>query len=215
MNLTASKGSYRGNLIAFDQQTDLQMWSGLEGKVALVFLADPTVKEIRAQWPTVEYRDDDNVGRSHRFDYFVFYHDGRMAAVNVKHWSERDEVKALFRHLTVLNLPYSLVYVHEGQASDGRAANALAVLKARQNFVQADYVEALVTLADINGRVTLYSLYRGARNVADRREALVSLIDSGVLYLANQHETLADYSLLIVNHPVRAEELKTHARSAA
>ncbi|CAN7390615.1 hypothetical protein LJR098_003330 [Rhizobium sp. LjRoot98] len=204
MNLTASKGSYRGNLIAFGQQTDLQMWSGLEGKVALVLLADPTVKEIRAQWPTVEYRNDDGVGSSHRFDYFVFYHDGRMAAVNVKHWSERDEVKALFRHLNVLNLPYSLLYVHEGKASDGRAANALAVLKARQNFVQADYGEALAMLADINGRVTRipFIVGRGTSPTAVRLSCHSSTVASCTSRTrTNRFPTTAYLSSIILSVP--------------
>lgn len=215
MGRVSSTSSSRGNQVSAAEQSDLQHWSELAHKAATILLADPTIRELRCEWPTVEWVDKFGEVHTHRFDYFAIHHDGSESAYNVKYSGKEHEVGAVFDALADSELGFELVWVHEGIATDGRAANARAILKARQNYNHSDYAEALQGLVGINGRVYLHQLLKGARNEADRREAVFALIDHGVVEMVNELERLADYSQITVNRNSLAQELARHVKSAA
>lgn len=215
MKRVGSTHSARGNQVSAAEQSDLQHWSELAHKAATILLADPTVVELRCEWPTVEWVDEFGEIHTHRFDYYAVHSDGSESAYNVKHVRQKSEVDLVFGALTGSDLGFRLVWVHEGLATAGRAANARAILKARQNFNQADYVEALKALTGVHGRVYFHRLLNGARNEGDRREAIYFLIDRGVIDIAKPLERLADYSKITVNPAILAKELARHVKLAA
>ncbi|WP_085043755.1 hypothetical protein [Ensifer aridi] len=129
-------------------------------------LADPTIRELYCQFPTVEWVDADGVVHEHRFDYFAIYYDGTKRAFNVKHRCDEAEVKVVFDALKGCDLRFEVIWVNEDMATDGAAANARAILTARQNYNEEDYVDALLSLQGIHGGVYFYSLLNGAGNVA-------------------------------------------------
>ncbi|KQS76436.1 hypothetical protein [Rhizobium sp. Leaf383] len=214
MNRVSSKSSARGNQVSAAEKADLQHWSELAHRAATILLADTSIAELRCEWPTVQWTDCFGDVRTHRFDYYAFHHDGTETAYNVKHWHDREEVKALFDGLGT-GLGFRLAWVHEGLATTGRAANARCILKARQNDNNDDYVSALKSLVDVHGRVYVHRLLERAPNEADRREAVYSLIDRGVVEIVKPLERLADYSFVTVNHHVLAQELHRHVPTAA
>lgn len=214
MNRASSRSSSRGNQVSAADQADLQHWSELAHKAATILLADPTIRELRCEWPTVEWVDMYGEVHEHRFDYFAVHHDNSESAFNVKYFDKEHEVAAVFKGIGA-ELGFRRVWVHEGIATDGRAANARSVLKARQNYNRVDYVEALTALVGTHGRVYLHQLLARARNEADRREAIYALIDSGVIDIVKPLERLADYSQVSVNPYFHAQELARHARAAA
>lgn len=215
MKRVSSTHSARGNQVSSAEQTDLQHWSELAHKAATILLADPTIKELRCEWPTVEWIDEFGEIHTHRFDYYAVHTDDSASAYNVKYVSQKGEVGAVFKALAGSDLGFRLVWVHEGLATEGRTANSRSILKARQNFNHADYVEALKALFGVHGRVYLHQLLRGALNEADRRETLFSLIDGGIIEIVKPLERLADYSKIAVNPTLLAQELARHVKLAA
>jgi hypothetical protein len=210
-----SKRGTRGTIISSLEQIDIQYWSELEHRSAAILLADPTIRELRCQTPTVEWPDEDGVLHEHRFDFFAVYHDGTQRAFNVKYVEEKDEVDAVFKALKDVDLGFEMVWVNETMATPGCFQNARSILKARENYNDEDYLNALVSLEGIHGAVYFHSLLKGARNLADRREALLNLVDRGVIVIANELERLADYSKVHVNRPLLEQELKSHVQSVA
>lgn len=214
MKRVSSKSSARGNQVSAAEQADLQHWSELAHRAATVLLVDPTIKELRCEWPTVEWTDSFGEVHTHRFDYYAVHHDGTETAYPVKHYKDKAEIDAVVKGLGT-GLGFRVAWVHEGLATPGRAANARSILKARQNANHEDYVDALGSLVNVHGRVYLHQLLTGASNEADRREAIFSLIDRGVVELVTPLKRLADYSFVTVNHHVLAQELHSHVQSAA
>ena len=215
MNLKSSKGSARGTQVSQAMLADIQHWSETEHVVATTLLADATVREVYCQFPTVEFVDEFGEVHTHRFDYFVIYHDGTALAINVKLSTEAHVTEKLFVYLDECDLAFEYICVTELEATQGCAANARAILDARENYNHADYAEALQALVGIHGNVLFHSLLKGARNPADRREALWNLIDRGVLVILDETERVCDYTYIGIDHDELAEELKTHAQSAA
>lgn len=216
MKLTSSNSSWRGTQVSSSQQEDIQHWSHLEQRVGTILLADPTVRDLYSQEPTVVvFTGEDGVEHIHRFDYFAFLHDGSAVAYNVKLVKDLPSVEVLFRRLGALGLGYKVVVVTEEEATPGRTANARCILKARKNFNEKDYIEALKSIGALRGRVLFHHLLNGARNIADRREALWALIDAGVLVIDKELERLADYSYVVIDRDALAQELKNHDRAAA
>ncbi|WP_197486918.1 hypothetical protein, partial [Rhizobium bangladeshense] len=142
-------------------------------------------------------------------------HDGTHFAFNVKHIYHKAEVDAVLDALNDVDLGFDMVWVNETMATLWRFENALCILTARENYNAEDYLDALVSLEGIHGAVYFHSLLKGARNLADRREALLNLIDRGVIVIANELERLADYSKVHVNRPLLAQELKSYVQSVA
>jgi len=210
-----SKRGTRGTIISSLEQIDIQYWSELEQRTAVILLADPTIRELRCQTPTVDWTDDQGEVHEHRFDFCAVYHDGTTRAFNVKYVEEKPEVDALFQALDGLDLGFEMVWVNETMATPGCFQNARSILKARENFNSDDYHDALRCLEGIHGAVYFHGLFKGARNLADRREALFNLIDRGVIVVADELERLADYSKVHVNRPLLDLELKSHVKSVA
>ncbi|MDW9962154.1 hypothetical protein NKZ03_26960 [Sinorhizobium meliloti] len=210
-----SKRGTRGTIISNIEQIDLQYWSELEQHVAGVLLADPTIRELRCQFPTIEWVDDDGEVHEHRFDYFAVYHDGTQRAFNVKYVKDKAAVDAVFDALKDVDLGFEMIWVNETMATLGCFQNAMSILTARENYNAEDYLDALMSLEGIHGAVYFHSLLKGARNLADRREALLNLIDRGVIVIANELERLADYSKVHISRPLLAQELKSYVQSVA
>lgn len=210
-----SKRGTRGTIISSIEQIDLQYWSELEQRAAAILLADPTIREIRCQFPTVEWVDEEGEVHEHRFDYFAVYYDGTQRAFNVKYEKDKSEVDAVFDALKGVDLGFEMIWVNETMATLGCFQNAMSILTARENYNAEDNLDALLSLEGIHGAVYFHSLFKGARNLADRREALLNLIDRGVIVIANELERLADYSKVQVNRPLLAQELKSYVQSVA
>ena len=199
-------------MISGAQLADIQAWSELEKDTATILLAEQTIVEIGCQGPTVDYEDDDGVQHTHRFDFWARLIDGSLVVYNIKYTDQLESVKVLFGHLAKQKWPFKIICLTECQATHGRADNAASILDARENFNAADYLEALEVVSALDGHVLFHSLLCGARNEGDRRAAMWSLIDNGVLVIENHLERLADYDHVIIDREVLAEELSRYER---
>lgn len=209
MKETSSKGSARGMLISSAEQQDLQHWSELEHWVATILLADRTLKEVRCQATTVEYYDEDGELHTHRFDYTGVKHDGTEIHYAVKYSNQAHEVLRVFGFFEAQGVDINYCLVTEEMATLGRAQNADTFLTARENHVQADYLDALRSLEAVNGQVAFYDLLKNAPNIADRRVALTTMLDRGVLRAVHGlGKRVTDYTIVIIDHQRRLEELR-------
>ena len=210
-----SKRGTRGTIISSLEQIDIQYWSELEYRAAIILLADATIQQLSCQWPTLELEDDEGNAFNHRFDFFAVYHDGTQRAFNVKYLHEKAKVDALADALEGVDLGFEMIWVNDAMATPGAAKNARAILTARENYNHEDYLDALASIDGVHGAVHFHSLFQGARNLADRREALLNLIDRGIIVIANETERLADYSKVFINRPLLEQELTSHVQSVA
>lgn len=208
MKETSSKGSARGRLVSSAEQQDIQSWSELERRVATILLADRTLVKVRCQYPTVEYHDEHGELHTHRFDYTGVKHDGTEVHYAVKYSHQANVVLQMFDLFEGQGIDLNYCLVTEEMATLGRAQNAEDFLTARENHNRADYLEALRSLEGVHGQVVFYDLLKNASNIADRRVALINMLDRGVLRsVSGLLERITDYSLVIVDHQRRAEEL--------
>ncbi|CDZ27007.1 hypothetical protein NOJ05_28125 [Neorhizobium galegae] len=165
---------------------EVQHESGTEKKAATVLKARRGVVEVRSQFMTVEYYDNDGVVHKHTLDYCVRYESGRWEAVAVKQETKRAEAqaildgmlpeyRALFDKLTVmteLDVPWCVV------------RNAASILFYRE--LHHDYEHHVRVLLDElqqhrRARVCFYQMYTPGIDRPSRTTAIWRLIDLGHL----------------------------------
>lgn len=162
----------------------VQHESGTEQKVATVLKARRGVVEVRSQFKTVEYHDQDGVAHKHTLDYCVRYESGRWEAIAVKQEKKRAEVqavfdgmlpeyRALFDKLTVMtevDVPWCVV------------RNAASILYYRE-LHDDHHVRALLDELQQRGKtkVYFYQMYTPGMDRPSRTTAIWRLIDLGHL----------------------------------
>lgn len=162
----------------------VQHESGTEQKVATVLKARRGVVEVRWQFKTIEYHDQNGGVHKHTLDYCVRYESGRWEAIAVKQEKKREEAqavfdrmlpqyRALFEKMTVmteLDVPWCVV------------RNAASILYYRELH---DDHHVRVLLYELQQRgmtmVCFYQMYKHGIDRSSRTTAIWRLVDIGHL----------------------------------
>ena len=162
--------------------------STLESRYLDIVLADRRVARVQDQPPAVTYVTPDGRIARHTFDYLVEKVDGKRIACAVRprslvEKSGIEEILDLIRAQSLVGFADRAVLITEREASRRLAHNAQEILRARQMRNQRD-VDALAAIASgLRGEVRLFDLVQSSGLGARGRNAVVCLIDEGVLEL--------------------------------
>ena len=179
--------------------------SSLEQDVFNILRADRRVLRIHDQPPAVRYVTPDGQEHSHTFDYLTELVNGTRTAFAVK--LDRSLVSsgiegtlALIREQSLRGFADRAVLITDTTATRNRAHNAREILKARAMRNAADVRAMAEVVACLNGDVRLCHLVDAAGLGGRGRNAVVCLIDEGVLALVPDEEErtprIGDWALL-------------------
>ncbi len=161
----------------------------LELRVSYLLQTWHNVREIHSQYPRVTYVDADGKTRTHTFDYYVVFEDGRRLAIAVKMNRKRAVMLKMLARIEAKGIS------HKGgrrladetrlmTEKDGNVAsfhNCSEILAARETHDPAAVDELREIVRRMTGRFRFMTLLSGCRNVAARRAAIWRLIDLGEL----------------------------------
>lgn len=161
----------------------------LELRISYLLQTWKSVREIHSQYPRVTYVDADGRTRTHTFDYYVVFEDGRRLAIAVK--MNRKRASMLDMLTRIENDGIS----HKGgrrladetrlmTEKDGTVAsfhNCSEILASRETCDPAAADELRKIVRRMTGRFRFMTLLSGCQNVAARRAAIWHLIDLGEL----------------------------------
>jgi hypothetical protein len=174
-----------------------------------ILLGRRDLKELRDQWPKVEFRDHKGKLRTHTFDYCARYESGLVEAIAVKpstrvdYWprteapSLREAIRRINEQGAVLPFAHRAIILTEEEVSDDDAHNANWLRRARRFRVEEDVREARHALRALGNRFRFHNLIRGAEIEWRRSHAIWALIDDGVL-VAEEPGAIIDRSWLRV-----------------
>ncbi|WFU04549.1 hypothetical protein QA648_28365 (plasmid) [Rhizobium sp. CB3171] len=193
--------NYRGNQPNLDGERMMYFESSVEQKAGRIFRASPDVKELREQWPTVEYVGADGQRHKHTFDYWVRRPNGKRVAIAAKPFEKLVRLGTLriLRQIKRMGIPEyadSISVVTESFANDDDDANAGWILVSREKYNEDEYLAARALVASITGAVRFWDLLRGAPIPGHRRTAIWNLIDEGLLRPLEPGR-ITDVSLLV------------------
>ncbi|MGN6303628.1 MAG: hypothetical protein ACTHNH_02345 [Mesorhizobium sp.] len=165
------------------------------------------LRDLRDQWPAVDYIDRKGKHRTHIFDHCARYDSGLVEAIAVKPSdrvdympkdgapSLREIIRLINEQRAILRFAHKAIILTEDEVSDGDAHNAGWLRQARRFRVEQDVREARDALRALGSRFRFHDLVRGAEVSWRRFHAVWSLIDDGVL-LAEDQEAIIDRSWL-------------------
>lgn len=156
----------------------------LEFRVSCLLQTWKGVREIHSQYPRVTYVDAEGKTRTHTFDYFVIFEDGRRLAVAVKMHRKRAfmmDMLARIESAGIGGLADAICLMTERDATLDAFHNASEILASRETCDPVGERELRDIVRRMTGRFRVMTLLSGCRNVAARRSAIWRLIDLGEL----------------------------------
>jgi hypothetical protein len=184
--------------------------SDLERRVSKVIQLRRDVKAIYSQFPVLLYRDAEGVWREHICDFCVVFDNGEIVAVAVKHARKSDVMADLLKRIkaegflrknrngtTSPGAVNDIRLMTEREATYGAYENAERILRARRMRNDAEFDRAFDAVQKFHGPFRFGELLRGCENRANRRTALLLLIDECVL-LTETPGRIDDLTRLIV-----------------
>ncbi|WP_245505713.1 TnsA endonuclease N-terminal domain-containing protein [Rhizobium sullae] len=161
----------------------------LELRVSYLLQTWHKVREIQSQYPRVTYIDAEGKTRTHTFDYYVVFEDGRRLAIAVK----MDRKRAMMLDM-LARIEEAGISEKDGRRladetrlmteRDGTVAsfhNCSEILASRETCDPAAEDELREIVRRMTGRFRFMTLLSGCQNVAARRAAIWRLIDLGEL----------------------------------
>lgn len=200
--------NYRGNQPSLDGERIMYFESSVELKAGRILRVSPDVKELREQWPTVEYVGVDGQRHKHTFDYWVRSTNDKRTAIAAKPLEKLLELGTLqilrqIGRMGVSEYADSVGIVTEAFANDDDDANAGWILVSREKYNEEEFLAARNLVRGITGAVRFWDLLRDAPIPAHRRTAIWNLIDEGLLRPVERGR-ITDTSLLV---PTETEEV--------
>ncbi|MBN8242363.1 hypothetical protein JF546_05010 [Nitratireductor aquimarinus] len=161
----------------------------LELRVSYLLQTWRDVREIHSQYPRVTFVDAEGKTRTHTFDFYVVFEDGRRLAIAVKMNRKRAEMLEMLARIEAEGI------CHNGgrrladetrlmTEKDGNVAsfhNCSEILAARETHDPVAVEELRQIIRCTTGRIRFATLLSGCRDVAARRAAVWHLIDLGEL----------------------------------
>ncbi|SCX03874.1 hypothetical protein DSM25558_0575 [Agrobacterium sp. DSM 25558] len=189
----------------------------LELRVSYLLQTWHHVREIHSQYPRVTFVDADGKTRTHTFDYYVVFEDGRRLAIAVKMNRKRAGMLDMLRrieeagvsHRSGRRLADQTLLMTEKDGNVASFHNCSEILAARETHTPAAVEELREIVRRMTGRFRFMTLLAGCRNVAARRSAIWRLIDLGEL-VAEGKARIDDLAWLTLgkSDPVPSEETK-------
>ncbi len=194
--------NYRGNQPSLDGERIMYFESSVELKAGRILRVTPDVKELREQWPTVEYVGVDGQRHKHTFDYWVRCANGKRTAIAAKPLERLLKLGTLqilrqIQRMGISEYADSVSIVTEAFANDDDDANAAWILVSREKYNEDEFVAARELVKGITGAVRFWDLLRGAPIPAHRRTAIWNLIGDGLLRPVERGR-VTDASLLVL-----------------
>lgn len=161
----------------------------LELRVSYLLQTWHGVREIHSQYPRVTYVDAEGKTRTHTFDYYVVFEDGRRLAIAVKMYRKRAAMLDMLARIEADGIAHrhgprladETRLMTEQEANVASFHNCSEILAARDRPNPAE-IEALREIVRrMTGRFRFVALLSGCPNVAARRSAIWRLIDLGEL----------------------------------
>ncbi len=161
----------------------------LELRVSYLLQTWKGVREIHSQYPRVTYIDADGRTRTHTFDYYVVFEDGRRLAIAVKMYRKRAVMldmlsrieEAGISHKGGRRLADETLLMTQKDATIASFHNCSEILASRETCDPADEHELREIVRRLTGRFRFMTLLSGCQDVAARRAAIWRLIDLGEL----------------------------------
>lgn len=197
-----SRGFCRGFVVDHDANRALVYESSLERDFACMLMADRRVAHIHDQPPAVTYKTPDGRTHRHTFDFLVTTTDDRRLAFAVKpstrvERSKIEEILSLIREQVGVSFADHFLLRTEQHITKDRAYNARCILRARRARNEED-VEALRQItSSLNGAIRMIELVSLSKLEARGLNAVICLVDDGVLDVIN-HQRLGDLAFLRV-----------------
>lgn len=185
-----SRGFSRGSVVDPRSNRAMVFESNLEHEFACILMADRRVVHIHDQPPAVIYRTPDGTAHRHTFDFLAVTEDGRRLAFAVKPSAKVmksgiEQTLEYIRQQAPKDFADSFLLRTERHITKDRAFNASVILHARRGRNEDD-VQALLKLAHtLNGAIRLGDLVAWSGLDGWGRNAVICLIDDGVLTLAS------------------------------
>ncbi|UIJ81747.1 hypothetical protein [Rhizobium leguminosarum] len=180
--------NWRGNQPSLDGNHTMHFESGVELKAGRIFRADRKYVEVREQWPTMPWRDDDGKKHTHTFDYFLVDDLGICTLVAAKPKEivlEKNLVDTMrrIRRAGVSHVADKISIVTEAFATMAANANAEWMLLAIRNRNDGEYAAAREFVAGLTGAMRFWDMLVASPEIviAHRRLAIWHLIYDGVL----------------------------------
>lgn len=161
----------------------------LELRVSYLLQTWHNVREIHSQYPRVTYIDADGRTRTHTFDYYVVFEDGRRLAIAVKMNRKRAMMLDMLSRIEDAGISHKggrrladetrLMTERDGTVASFH--NCSEILASRETCDPAAEDELREIVSRMIGRFRFMTLLSGCRNVAARRAAIWRLIDLGEL----------------------------------
>jgi hypothetical protein len=161
----------------------------LELRVSYLLQTWHKVREIQSQYPRVTYIDGEGKTRTHTFDYYVVFEDGRRLAIAVKMDRKRAMMLDMLSRIEEAGicekggrrLADETRLMTERDGSVTSFHNSSEILASRETCDPAAEAELREIVRRMTGRFRFMTLLSGCQSVATRRAAIWHLIDLGEL----------------------------------
>lgn len=152
------------------------------------------VREIHSQYPVVTYIDADGKTRTHTFDYYVVFEDGRRMAIAVKMNRKRAQMLEMLEAIEAAGISFKggprladeTRLMTEKEATLASFHNSSEILNSRKTYTPEAVDELREIVRRMTGRFKFMTLLTDCQNVAARRAAIWHLIDLGELLPQDQ-----------------------------
>lgn len=157
----------------------------LELRISYLLQTWQNVREIHSQYPRVTYNDSDGKTRTHTFDYYVVFEDGRRLAIAVKLSSKRVVMLDLLARIEEAGiaehggarLADETCLMTEVEGNRDSFHNCSEILASRETCHPYAEQELCEIVERMTGRFRFMTLLSGCDDVAARRAAVWRLID--------------------------------------
>lgn len=161
----------------------------LELRVSYLLQTWHNVREIHSQYPRVTYIAADGRTRTHTFDYYVVFADGRRLAIAVKMNRKRAMMLDMLSRIEDAGISHKnggrladeTLLMTEKDATIASFHNCSEILASRETCDPAAEHELREIVCSLTGRFRFMTLLTGCQDVAARRAAIWRLIDLGEL----------------------------------
>lgn len=203
-----SKGHSRGAFTEPLSQRSIVYESGLERSTGHILAADRRVSHLQDQPNRVEYQIADDEVKHHTFDYLATDTQGKRHAFAVKP-QERKESSGVCEVVNLIqeqNPDWADTFkiVTENEISRVEAKNASWILHARRARNNDDVAAVHHLAMSLMGTVSIIDLARASGLGARGFNAVVNLIDEGVLELVS-NERINDHASVRLHSNFKAQ----------
>lgn len=187
----SARGSYRCTLVDHTNNRQIRCESRLERNVYMVILAHRDIESLHEQPPAVQYIDENGVVHEHTFDALVRMSDGTRIAIDVKPrqrvvLSGLPEVHRMIKTQVGSGFAHRYLIRTEDHAHPVDVANAELILRARRLSNHAADIAVRDLVEDLRGWCRFGDLIAISGVGANAFDALVRLIDEGVLAIRDR-----------------------------